>query len=73
LSKIMHNISISVDGSLYMSLPRIENVPSRKEGWEITNCPLCNDYVYLLPVGKKILDQDSNIKARCTKCLAGLS
>ena len=68
MGKIIHNISLSNDGNLYLCMPRAENIPAPKDGWELTQCPLCGDDCYLIPVGKKILKDNEHVKAYCTRC-----
>jgi len=68
MSKIMHKISMSDEGNLYMCMPRAENIPVPREGWELTQCPVCGDDCYLIPVGKKLLQDNPTMKACCTPC-----
>ena len=51
------------------TLPRRENVPQGKEGWELTTCKICGAECWRnVPLLNQVKEMNPNIEEMCTLC-----
>ena len=52
----------------WLCMPRLENCPEGKPGWEKVNCPVCGDPCWKRPEDAGVIEKSKLDGAACTLC-----
>ena len=56
------------DNKRILCLPMVSNIPSGREGWKKTTCPICGRGCWITPRHAEELAKEPEIKTACTEC-----
>lgn len=62
------NIKRRSENKRVLCLPMANNIPSGREGWKKTTCPVCGRECWITPRHAEELAKEPEIKMACTEC-----
>lgn len=63
-----NNIKRRSENKRVLCLPMVSNIPSGREGWKKTACPVCGRECWITPRHAEELAKEPEIKMACTEC-----